>query len=75
VKNIHVEPEVLAAWSEGTLPSSEALQVEAHLADCVPCQEMLAVFARTEPPPAVSSGVGSVLAGVRSVVSGFSRTN
>ena len=67
MKNIHVEPEVLAAWSEGTLPSRDARQVEAHLADCVACQQMLAVFARTEPPPAVPSGF-------RSVVSGFSRT-
>ena len=64
MKSIHVEPEVLAAWSEGMLPSSDARQVEAHLADCVTCQEMLAVFARTEPPPVVSSGF-------RSVVSGF----
>jgi hypothetical protein len=67
VKSIHVEPEVLAAWSEGTLPSSDARQVEVHLADCATCQEMLAVFVRTEPPPAVSSDF-------RSVVSGFSRT-
>ena len=74
MKSIHVEPEALAAWSEGTLPSSEARQVEVHLADCATCQEMLAVFARTEPPPAVSSGVGPVLSGFRSVVSGFSRT-
>jgi hypothetical protein len=68
VKSIHVEPEVLAAWSEGALPSSDARHVEAHLADCATCQQMLAVFARTEPPPVVSSGF-------RSVVSGFSRTN
>jgi len=67
VKSIHVEPEVLAAWSEGTLPSSDARQVETHLADCATCQKMLAVFVRTEPPLAVSSGVGSVL-------SVFSRT-
>jgi hypothetical protein len=75
VKSIHVEPEALAAWSEGALPSHEARQVEAHLADCATCQEMLAVFARTEPPPTVSSGMGSVLSGFRSVVSGFGRTN
>jgi hypothetical protein len=75
VKSIHVEPEALAAWSEGALPSNEARQVEAHLADCATCQEMLAVFARTEPPHAVSSGVGSVRSRFRSVVSGFSRTN
>jgi len=71
VKSIHVEPEALAAWSEGTLRSSEARQVEAHLADCATCQEMLAVFVRTEPPHVASSGLGSVLSGFRSVVSGF----
>lgn len=75
MKSIHVEPDVLAAWSEGTLPSNDARQVEAHLADCATCQEMLAVFVRAEPPPAVSSGVGSVRSGFSSVVSGFSRTN
>ena len=63
MKSIHVEPEVLAAWSEGTLPSSEARQVEAHLADCVTCQQMLAVFARTEPAPAVPSGFRSLIPG------------
>ena len=64
MKSIHVEPDVLAAWSEGTLPSSEARQVEAHLADCATCQEMLAVFARTEPPPVVSSGFRSLVSGL-----------
>ena len=71
VKSIHVEPDVLAAWSEGTLPSSDARQVESHLADCATCQEMLAVFVRTEPPPAASSGLGAVLSGFSSVVSRF----
>ena len=61
MKSIHVEPEVLAAWSEGTLPSSDARQVDAHLADCATCQQMLAVFARTEPPPVVSSGFRSIV--------------
>lgn len=62
--NIHVDAELLAAWSEGSLPKDQAAQVEAHLADCSSCQEMLAVFARTEPPPAVPVPR----------VSGFSRT-
>jgi len=78
VKSIHVEPDVLAAWSEGTLPSSDARQVEAHLADCSTCQEMLAVFVRAEPPPAVSSGLGSVLSGFLTAVASakvVSRTN
>ena len=47
--NIHVDAELLAAWSEGSLPKDQAAQVETHLADCSSCQEMLAVFARTEP--------------------------
>jgi hypothetical protein len=46
-----VEPEVIAAWTEGRLPSDEAAQVETHLASCASCQEILAVFARTEPAP------------------------
>jgi hypothetical protein len=61
VKSIHVEPEVLAAWSEGTLPSSQARQVEAHLADCATCQQLLAVFVQTEPAPGVSAGSRSIL--------------
>lgn len=54
--NNHVEAEVLAAWSEGRLPAREATAVEAHLSSCNVCQEVLAVFARTAPPP-VASGV------------------
>ena len=57
-RNIHVDAELLAAWSEGTLPKDEVAQVEVHLADCSSCQEMLAVFARTEPPPVVSGFPG-----------------
>jgi len=67
--NIHVDAELLAAWSEGSLPEDQATQVEAHLADCSSCQEMLAVFARTEPPAMVP--VPQVPA---PVVSGFRRT-
>ena len=52
--NNHVEAEVLAAWSEGRLPAREANAVEAHLSSCDVCQEVLAVFARTAPPPVVS---------------------
>ena len=47
-----VGPEVIAAWTEGTLPAAEAAAVEAHLSSCASCQEVLAVFARTEPPAA-----------------------
>jgi hypothetical protein len=52
-----VEPEVIAAWTEGRLPSEEAAQVETHLASCALCQETLAVFARTEPAPQVAQTV------------------
>ncbi len=40
--------ETLAAWSEGSLPSSEATRADAHLAECSRCQQMLAAFVRTE---------------------------
>jgi hypothetical protein len=43
-----VDPEMIAAWTEGRLPAREAAAVEAHLAGCASCQEVLAVFARTE---------------------------
>jgi hypothetical protein len=55
MRNSHVGPEALAAWAEGRLSTGEANQVEAHLADCASCQEMLAVFVRTEPPPSESA--------------------
>lgn len=66
--NNHVEAEVLAAWSEGRLPARESTAVETHLASCDDCQELLAVFARTAPPPVVSGSPG--LSGVEG-----SRTN
>ena len=47
-----LDPEVLAAWTEGRLPPTDAARVETHLASCASCQEVLAVFARTEPSPA-----------------------
>ena len=56
-RNNCVDAETLAAWTAGTLSSREADAVEAHLADCASCQAVLAVFARTEPPPAVSESL------------------
>ena len=55
-----VDPETMAAWTEGRLRATEAATVEAHLASCASCQEVLAVFARTETEPLapVVSGVG-----------------
>jgi hypothetical protein len=52
-----VEPEVIAAWAEGALSRNEAAAIEAHLANCAACQQVLAVFARTVPAP-VESGLG-----------------
>jgi hypothetical protein len=50
-----VDGETLAAWSTGTLRSSESAAVETHLADCARCQAMLAAFARTNPAAAVAT--------------------
>ena len=44
----HVPAEALAAWAEGRLAAAEAATVETHLSSCASCQEMLAVFARTD---------------------------
>jgi hypothetical protein len=50
-----LDPDVLAAWAEGALSTSERSFAEAHAARCARCQAMLAVMARTvpsEPAPA-----------------------
>lgn len=49
-----VEPEAIAAWTEGSLSPTESSAVEAHVADCAACQQVVAVFARTSPVPAES---------------------
>ena len=49
----HIDGETLAAWSEGQLRPEMAAHVEQHLSDCAQCQQMLAAFARTAPPPTV----------------------
>ncbi len=46
--------ETLAAWSEGSLASSEAARADAHLAECGRCQQMLAAFVRTAPVAAAA---------------------
>ena len=50
-----VGPELIAAWTAGTLSAPEAGAVETHLAGCTSCQQVFALLARTE-PPAVASG-------------------
>ncbi len=46
-----VQPDVLAAWAEGSLRPAERASAERHAADCVRCQAMLAAMARTAPEP------------------------
>jgi hypothetical protein len=48
-----VDSETLAAWTEGALSANDAAAVETHLANCASCQQRLAVFVRTAPPPEV----------------------
>lgn len=47
-----LDAETLAAWTSGTLRTSEADQVETHVADCARCQSLLGTFVRTAPPAA-----------------------
>ena len=53
----HVDGETLAAWTEGQVRADEAARIEQHLSDCARCQQMLASFARTSPPPIVSEPI------------------
>lgn len=48
----HVDPETLAAWSDGGLPSGERRAVESHLADCPQCRAVAAAFGLTLEPSA-----------------------
>jgi hypothetical protein len=50
----HVDGETLAAWAEGQLRPDAAARVEDHASTCAQCQQMLAAFARTAPPPTVA---------------------
>ena len=52
-----VDPETIAAWTEGSLSPTEAAAVETHMASCAACQQVLEVFARTSPPPLESPSV------------------
>src|SRR5437016_3165618 len=50
-----VDPETLAAWSEGSLSPQQASGVELHLSNCARCQAILATLARIPPlEPAAS---------------------
>ena len=44
-----LDPEILAAWMDGTLSRDELASAEAHTATCARCQAMLAAMAKTTP--------------------------
>lgn len=44
-----LDPEILAAWTDGQLPARERSRAEAHAAECARCQELLAALVRTAP--------------------------
>ena len=44
-----LDPEILAAWTDGELPARERARAEAHAAECARCQELLAALVRTVP--------------------------
>jgi len=52
VGNRCLDAETLAAWTDGTLSRTERSAAEAHAADCVRCQSLLAAMIRTAPPVA-----------------------
>ena len=45
------DPELLAAFGEGSLSSPERLAIEGHVAGCHRCQQTMAAFARIVPEP------------------------
>ena len=45
----HLDAEVVAAWADGSLDPHARAAAEAHTADCVRCQAVLAAMIRTEP--------------------------
>ncbi len=49
------DAETLAMWADGALPASQAVAMEAHVADCARCQELVATFALTEPAAATAT--------------------
>ena len=51
----HPEPDLLAAFSERTLPEAERETVLAHLSACDRCREVLALISPEEGPPRVAA--------------------
>ncbi len=48
----HLDAELVAAWADGSLDPQARAAAEAHAADCMRCQAMLAAMVRTEPAAA-----------------------
>jgi hypothetical protein len=48
VKQEHLDAEIVAGWAEGSLDPQARASAEAHAADCVRCQAVLAAMVRTE---------------------------
>jgi hypothetical protein len=46
-----LDPEMLAAWVDGTLKGGELKAAEAHLSDCSRCLAMVATLVKTAPEP------------------------
>src|SRR5689334_9234442 len=44
-----LDAELLAAWSDRSLPAAEMQRLDAHVSTCVRCQSLLATFAQTQP--------------------------
>ncbi len=51
----HLDAELVAAWADGSLDPQARSLAEAHAADCMRCQAMLAAMIRTEPAAAQPS--------------------
>jgi hypothetical protein len=49
VNQEHLDAEVVAGWAEGSLDPEVRAAAEAHAADCMRCQAVLAAMVRTEP--------------------------
>jgi hypothetical protein len=50
-----LEAETLAAWADGALDAGARARVEAHAADCGPCQALLAAMVRSTSPPGAAA--------------------
>jgi hypothetical protein len=47
----HLDAEVAAAWADGGLDAVARLDADAHLAECLACQALVATLARVTPAP------------------------